>query len=261
MKKSSQALLSDVKKRPLRTLFLALLFLAAILAFDATRAIVSNQAASLFDQSETFTQQAAVASGSSSSASSTAKLTPRHILDDNNQFEIDVKYPSFNVPDFDKTVADFIAGEITSARYEDYGEVSDEAKKGINARYDVPYIDSNIISFREYICWYVYIAVDIQSRCLDREHGFNFDRRTGQLIKLEDVLKMIDLSLEELADEIKKKYSDTANEPMFSDGFRPINDNFSEFLVTKDSVTFLFQKYQLGPGVMGSQEVTFNRIK
>lgn len=91
--------------------------------------------------------------------------------------------------------------------------------------------------------------------------GLNYDAATAKKLTLDDALGMIGLSLEQVAAEADAKFKAELAEAYFPEGAEPAAENYSVFIVDADSVTFIFQNYQVGPYAAGPQEISFSRAK
>lgn len=83
----------------------------------------------------------------------------------------------------------------------------------------------------------------------------------GTPVALVEVLNLIGKSLQQVAVETDAELKVRLAEAYFADGATPIPDNYSTFLIGEDTVTFVFNPYQVGPYAAGPQEVTFQRVR
>jgi hypothetical protein len=70
--------------------------------------------------------------------------------------------------------------------------------------------------------------------------------------------KISDYCVAELAKQITKNAGNTDG-AWIQDGAGPVAENFSKFLINKDSITFYFEQYQVAPYAWGNFEVGMPR--
>lgn len=186
------------------------------------------------------------------------KMTVAQFKENTDTYTIDIEYPQFGIPAFDTVVKGYVDTAI--AAFKSYPA-------------DVPSVDSvpkneQVISFSETNAGSDYMSATLLvSEYTGGAHpnsvyiGINVDVRTGREATLDDVLGLIGKTLEEVAvktdAEMKAKLADA----YFEEGAEAKAENYSTFIIGKDSVTFIFNSYQVGPYAAGPQEVSFPRIK
>jgi hypothetical protein len=90
---------------------------------------------------------------------------------------------------------------------------------------------------------------------------YTFDIKNNKLLTLDDIftstpdaLKLIEPMAQ---DAIKTAIgADMVQDDMLTSGTAPTVDNYQFFALDKDSITFYFQQYQVGPYAIGIQKVT-----
>jgi hypothetical protein len=90
--------------------------------------------------------------------------------------------------------------------------------------------------------------------------GINVDRENGKELTQEDALAMTGLTLAEVAERSLAELTTTlGSDLVFVEGADAKPENYSTFVIDGDSVTFVFQNYQVAAYATGSQEVEFSR--
>jgi len=90
---------------------------------------------------------------------------------------------------------------------------------------------------------------------------FTFDLKNNKVLTLDDIFTSTPNALkliEPIAQAAIKQAigADMVQEDMLSAGATPTSDNYQYFSLDKDSITFYFQQYQVGPYAIGIQKVT-----
>ena len=90
---------------------------------------------------------------------------------------------------------------------------------------------------------------------------YTFDLKNNKVLTLDDIFTNTDEALkiiEPLAQDAVKTAigADMVQEDMLTAGTAPTTDNYQFFSLDKDAITFYFQQYQVGPYVIGIQQVT-----
>lgn len=87
----------------------------------------------------------------------------------------------------------------------------------------------------------------------------NFDLKSGQEVKLEDLFKSGSNYLKAISDysikDLKKRASDMTDDEWLAEGAGPKADNFSSWNLTKKGVLITFDPYQVAAYAAGPQEV------
>jgi Deacetylase PdaC/Protein of unknown function (DUF3298) len=91
--------------------------------------------------------------------------------------------------------------------------------------------------------------------------GLNFDRTSGRRLSTEDALALVGKSLEDVSAETITQLRERLGEDFSPEGAAAHQENFNTFAVSKDSVTFIMQEYQVAAYAAGPQRVSFIRVK
>lgn len=184
----------------------------------------------------------------------TPHIIAKSVQEETENFKIHMKYPNFGLSSIDQK----IQGEIDRIVLEFKAESSTHTPVPyeLSSIYDLTYIGSDIVSARLAVSTYLGGAHPGTGM-----YGLNYDRETGRELTLDDALNLIGLSLHDVAGASRQQLSKKLEDAFFEEGTAPVRENYSTFIVGSDSVTFLFQEYQVGPYAVGPQEVSFVRKK
>lgn len=173
-------------------------------------------------------------------------------------YEIDVQYPQFGIEAIDTA----IQREVHAAENEIKSIPAAPADSSfgpntLDGSYGSLYVGADIISFALTLSQYTGGA-----HPLTVKSGLAFDRITGEKLTLDDALTLTGLSLQELSQKASDSLKNQLGEALqFPEGAAADPKNFESFTVSKDSVTFIFQQYQVAAYAAGLQEVSVARTK
>src|SRR3989344_8682387 len=190
-----------------------------------------------------------------SSEQGSIEVTTARVQEDSATYTIDVSYPQFGIPAIDaqikKTIDDTVAEFKTSSP-----NPSDPAmpKYSFDGSFDSVYVGPDVVSVKLILSQYTGGA-----HPLTLISGLNYDRATGEQLLQSDAFAMLGMTIGEISAaataELKAKLGDT----MFEEGADTNPENFSSFVISEDSITFIFQQYQVAAYAAGPQEVSFER--
>ncbi len=170
---------------------------------------------------------------------------------------IAVHYPVFDNQVLDKKTLDFIKNRIDNfhSLFEDQLALGENYRFELNIDYEVYKSAKDIVSIKfsilEYAPYYPNPKLDIET--------FVYDLSKSCELSLSDIMK--GKYLETISDNcIKyfreksefKEYIDTAS---FIHGTKPVENNFSDFILVEDGIIFIFQRSKLFPNHIGESEV------
>lgn len=211
---------------------------------------------------------------------SAVSVVDQKITDNTKPFKIDITYPQISGQDnFNKKVKDIIDQKI--AEFKSNSLENDAAVKkadpvsyakypreyDLNINYKKGQIDENVAS------------VVLEMYAFEGgAHGgtvftpINWDVKNQKEIKLADLfpndpnyLKTVsDFCIKDLGNQISTRMEDNGqfvkeNQQWINDGAGPKADNYSTFLINKDSIVFYFAEYQVAPYAAGDFQVTYPR--
>jgi hypothetical protein len=91
-------------------------------------------------------------------------------------------------------------------------------------------------------------------------YGLNF-HADGSAVTLDQALALIGKNLQQVSDAALGQLTERFEMVQFPEGATPTPENYATFVVSKDSVTFIFQQYQVEAYAAGMPQVTFPRVK
>ena len=196
-----------------------------------------------------YTQRPAMRSGGEPSLS-TAEIQAATAA-----YTVDVQYPQFGNAhidaqiraDVERAVAEF---EALPPNPPD----SAAAQSSFTGRFDKVYIGPDVVSVELILSQYTGGAHDITLLS-----GENFDRTTGIKLGLEDALRLIGMTVQQVSASSSEQFRQKLGDAFFSDGASDDPNNFSSFVISKDAVTFIFQEYQVAAFAAGPQFISFPR--
>ncbi|TSC61615.1 MAG: Secreted deoxyriboendonuclease [Parcubacteria group bacterium Athens0416_74] len=195
---------------------------------------------------------------SATSTPTSVRTTVKESNENTAAYTIDVKYPQFGIPSADAVIKGYVERAI--AAFKSYPS-------------DVPSVDSvpkneQVISFEDAYAGSDFVSVALLvSEYTGGAHpnsvyiGVNVDVRTGKEVTLGEALALTGKSLAQVAAQTDKEMKAKLTDAYFKEGAEAKAENYSTFTISKDSVTFIFNSYQVGPYAAGPQEVSFARVK
>lgn len=172
-------------------------------------------------------------------------------------YSISIEYPQFALPTIDALIRADI--ETSVAEFKTLPQNPHDSatpRNGFVGTFDHVYVDEDIVSVQ------LILSQDTGgAHPLTLFSGVVFDRHTGKRLLLGDVLPLIGKSTEDVARVATAEFREKFGEGFFSEGATSNPENFSSFLVMKDSVSFIFQQYQVAAYAYGPQQVSFPRVK
>jgi hypothetical protein len=94
----------------------------------------------------------------------------------------------------------------------------------------------------------------------------NYNLNTHQFVELKDLFEGVNNYVSKISQKaivaLKDQLGTDGNDAQIEEGAGPDADNFQTFVFDEEGVTFVFNKYQVGPGALGNPEVyiPFNEI-
>lgn len=187
--------------------------------------------------------------------SSELEVTTGSIREESETHRMDVEYPQFGIPAIDADIKEKV--EAAVAEFQALPANPPEsvsAQHTLDGSFENVYIGPNIVSFALVLSQYTGGA-----HPLTIISGLNYERATGRQLLQNDAFAMIGMSVEEVSEATTAKLKTRLGDSMFEEGANTNPENFSSFLVSADSVTFIFQAYQVAAYSAGPQEVSFPR--
>ena len=194
----------------------------------------------------------------SSTATTGLHMTVVAVQEDTAAYSIDASYPQFGIPSVDAAIKSTVDAGLNEFRsYPPNPPDSSTPKNSFIGKFD-----------------HVYQGVDVVSVSLitSEDTGgahpntniitVNVDLRTGHVLTPDDVIALIGKTLSQVAVGSQEQVTTAiGSDEIFADGFAATADNYATFRIDKDSVTFIFNNYQVAPYSAGPQQAVFARIK
>ena len=133
------------------------------------------------------------------------------------------------------------------------GTMEDYIPTQINIDYKITYQDDKIISF-------AITKTESSASAYQEQYFYNIDIENGKELNLKDVLgenykNVVD---KEVKEQIKERMAENEDNMYFTEeegGFSGIDNEYQDFYINENKkVTVVFQKYEIAPGYMGTQE-------
>jgi len=178
------------------------------------------------------------------------------VSEDTGAYLIDVRYPQFGIPLVDAKIQAVVDNAVTAFKsYPANPPDSAVPKNEFTGSFSSTYVGADVVS----------VALTI-SEYTGGAHpntviiGVNVDRRTGEDVTLDSVLAMIGKTLPEVsAESLVQLKAKIGEDVIFPEGADPTPENYSTFLIGKNTVTFIFNNYQVAPYSAGPQSTEFAR--
>ncbi len=178
------------------------------------------------------------------------------VYGDSETYKVEVHYPQFGIPVVDAKIQAVVDNAVLAFKnYPANPSDSSVPKNEFTGSFNSAYVGADVVgvalSFSEYTGGAHPNTVIV---------GVNVDRNTGKDVTLDDALLLIGKTLPEVGSEsLVQLKAKIGEELIFPEGAEPKADNYSTFTVNKDTVTFIFNTYQVAPYSAGPQEVSFAR--
>lgn len=189
--------------------------------------------------------------------SKSVQMTTAEIREESATYIVDARYPQFGIPAIDaqikKAVEDAVA-EFKSLPANPPDSATPQST--FDGSFESVYVGSDVVSVKLVFSKYTGGAHPITL-----VSGVNYERETARPLLLDDALRMIGKSVREVSAEASARFSREFGDGFFADGADTNPENFSSFVVSDGSVTFIFQQYQVAAYASGVQEVSFARIR
>ena len=197
----------------------------------------------------------AVQSATTTPPGNDSAITTLAVKEETNTYTVGMQYPQFGIPSIDAQITNMMDDIIVEFRgFPANPPESAVSKNELTGTFESTYIGPDIVSAKLIISQYTGGA---HPNTLFT--GINFDRTSGKLLLLNDVLPTIGMTIAQVSAESTKQLKARLGDVMFEEGANTNPENFSSLVVSKDKVTFIFQPYQVAAYSAGPQEVSFDR--
>ena len=183
-------------------------------------------------------------------------ITTERINESTTTYTVSASYPQFGIPAIDAQIKADVQNAVTEFEaLPPNPPDSATPQNSFDGSFDSVYVGPDVVSVKLVLSQYTGGAHN-----LTLVSGINFDRATGKQLLQQDAFKMIGLTVQQVSAqasaELKAKLGDGFQ---FPEGANTNPENFSSFTISADSVTFIFQEYQVAAFAAGAQEVSFPR--
>lgn len=187
--------------------------------------------------------------------SGSVQMTTAKIQENSATYTIDVQYPQFGIPAIDSQITKAVGDTVAEFKgLPPNPPDSATPQNEFTGSFDSVYVGPDVVSVKLILSQYTGGAHSITL-----VSGVNYDRATGRLLLLGDVLRLIGKSVGQVSAEATAQLKVKLGDAMFEDGANTNPENFSSFVISADKVTFIFQQYQVAAYAAGVQEVSFPR--
>jgi len=178
------------------------------------------------------------------------------ITDETSVYSIHADYPVFGIPALDAKIKQTIDTGIADIKSTDANPSPNNIQNEFESTFDDVYIGDDIVSVKLLLSQYTGGAHNNSIAI-----GINYDRATGTFLTLDQALSLTGKTLSEVSELAKSSLTSDFESVQFPEGAAPTPDNYSTFVINKNSVTFIFQEYQVEAYAAGQPEVSIPRIK
>lgn len=179
------------------------------------------------------------------------------IIEYSDYFAICVNYPRFKKEILDSITESYIFKYIDEFKDQVNGNTYENSnyKDELNIDYETWAFSDDIASIK----YSILINMPYYAHPYTKIDTAVYDFNNQKEIYLDDIMqgnylnRISELIIENLKS--NDKYSDYIDSNQFEMGTKPINENYSNFILKKDKIVFYFEKYQIFAGFLGEPEV------
>ncbi len=184
------------------------------------------------------------------------QMTVAKIQEDTNAYTINAQYPQFGIPAIDTQIKAAVESAVNEFKTSPANPPDSATPKiTFDGTFDSVYAGPDVVSVELILSQYTGGA-----HSLTLLSGLNYDRTTGRQLVLDDALKMIGLTVDQVSAQASSQFKQKFGDNFFANGADTNPENFSSFVISADKVTFIFQEYQVAAYSEGSQEISFPRV-
>lgn len=194
---------------------------------------------------------------SSQSVAQGVQITTAQVHDEGTSYAINAQYPQFGIPSIDTQIKAQVDAAVTEVKgYPANPSDSATQQNTLDGTFDKVYVGPDVVSLELVLSQYTGGAHPMTVYA-----GMNFDRATGKQLALADALALTGLTIAQLSAQASAQFSQELGDGFFPEGAGTNPENFSSFVISADTVTFIFQQYQVAPYAAGVQQISFPRIR
>lgn len=205
----------------------------------------------------------------SSTLPATLRMEVVTVASTTGSIEIHAEYPTF--PD-DRALSDEVAAYAKGAiaQFVENVEENDRARQETSGGLDqAEFVYSLGLTWEpaqlnaRYVSFLMRLdAFEGGANLRQEARAFNWDMQAGRAVTLADIFPDEPAYPQRISTYVRQVLTDSLDESFaefIEDGTQPTLSNFAWFTFNDDTVTFVFPKYQVAPGVAGEQEVSMPR--
>lgn len=168
-------------------------------------------------------------------------------------YSVNISYPKFGIKILDDRIVELINAHIILAKYGD-----SDIQSHFTDSFEQPYIDSKVISLEISLSHFGNDEFMNQGRPFESTIGINYDRINNRIYSINDLPELTGLSLKKISTIVSGKLTTENNNEKIE--LSPTSENFSNFVINKNNVIFIFQRYQVLAGAAGTPRISVERI-
>ncbi len=175
------------------------------------------------------------------------------ITDSSKGYDISVKYPVAKSDAITAIFKKFAEDQITAFK-EDTAGIEDQPLDAPSMALQVTYEIKQTDKVQNYIFSIYTDTGGAHGLMATKTYAFT---KTGEVVELADLFTDKTIGLEKVANEAKRelKTREFAEVAWIDEGASPTEDNYQNFIVGANEVTFIFDAYQVAPYAAGAQSV------
>jgi len=184
------------------------------------------------------------------------EATSTTVHEESDTYRVDMEYPQFGILPIDTDIKSKVDAAIAEFKgLPPNPPDSATPQNSFDGSFDSVYVGPDVVSVRLIFSQYTGGAHPMTILS-----GLNYDRAGRQLLQ-SDAFEMIGMTVEQVSAVATADLNAKLGAAMFEEGANTNPENFSSFIIFADTVTFIFQPYQVAPYAAGAQEVSFERKK
>jgi hypothetical protein len=185
----------------------------------------------------------------------TLSVATSTIATSTNLYSIHIEYPVFHIAAADQHIKSILDSALLEFTTLPPNPTPIAAESELDGQYSNTYVGSDVLSAKFEL--YEFTGGAHGNTTV---YGFNF-HPDGSIVSLDEALARIGKTLQQVSDEAHKQLTERFGMVQFPEGIEAKPENYSTFVIGKDTVTFMFQPYQVEAYAAGKPEIVFTRIK
>ena len=177
------------------------------------------------------------------------------IAETTDTYQINIAYPTLGVAKADIKVKAIVDKTVSEFKAIPPNPTPISAKSELDGEFEIISSEPSILSVLMQIYQFTGGAHGGTTA-----YGLNF-HPDGNTVTLDEALALTGKSLQEVAEDATKQLTEDFQMVQFPEGAAPTRENYSTFVIDKNSVTFIFQQYQVEAYVAGMPQITIPRVK